>query len=481
MKIKLSRHKTKIVCTIGPASRSEKILKKLIHAGMNVARLNMSHGNLYEHSEDIAHIHRASEEIGRTVALMIDLPGPKIRIGKVNPDPLPLKRGETVTLCTSGKPGSLSLIPVEYPELTASVKKGSLIYLNDGFIQLKVRAIRKDEVDCRILVGGMLLSRKGLNIPGSPIRIDAVTPRDLEFVEFGLEQGIGLFCVSFVERAADLQKIRRFALERGRKVRLVAKIERKKAVKNIDEILDAADALMIARGDLGVETPIADIAAMQKQLIRKANLRGIPVITATQMLESMTEHILPTRAEATDVANAILDGTDAVMLSEETAIGRHPVETVRMMARIAASIERPEQASQWAFDLLDRFKKKKEKGTISIEDVISLDVIEATRILKIRLIIAPTETGTTPRRISRFKPPCWILSFSRDEAVHRFLCLSYGVLPLLLDEGDGNDWEALLEFTRARGLAAPGDTVILTESAPPGSRQNTGSLRIMRL
>lgn len=331
--------KTKLVCTIGPASRSDVTLEKLLLAGMNVARINFAHEKLEKHGDDIRRIRRASAKTKRPCQILADLPGPKIRVGQLRHEPIELAHGKEVWLTTRKIPGTGKIIPVDYSQLTQSVRKGSLVFLNDGFMQLQVMEVKGTEVKCRVLIGGPLLSHKGLNLPSAKLFVDAVTARDLEFVEFGLKEGVDFFGVSFVQRAADILKVRAFAHKRGKIIKTIAKIERADAIRNIDSILKVADGIMVARGDLGVEVPIEEVPVIQKRLIGKANWAGIPVITATQMLESMTHNIRPTRAEVTDVANAILDGTDGVMLSEETAIGEYPVETVDMMGKIAVTVE----------------------------------------------------------------------------------------------------------------------------------------------
>ncbi|MFH0813330.1 MAG: pyruvate kinase [Pseudomonadota bacterium] len=478
-KLTLPSHKIKIVCTIGPASRSESVLRKLVKGGMNVARLNFAHGSLEEHREDIRRIRSVASQLNQLVMILIDLPGPKIRIGKLQDEPVVLKKGASVTLTTNDILGTASLIPVNYKQLPESVAKGGTIYLNDGFIQLKVLEVSGTEVRCKVAIGGQLLSHKGLNLPNAKILIDPVTDQDLEFVEFGLQEGVETFSVSFVEKADDLIKVKEFARKRGRSINVVAKIERAEAVKNIDEILEVADAIMVARGDLGVQLPIEEVPGVQKKLIHKANFLGRPVITATQMLGSMTENIRPTRAEATDVANAILDGTDAVMLSEETTIGKYPVDTVKMMVRIAMSIEHQRRAVKVTSDLEDYFKGSAGQKNLSIEDVVSLNVIEAARALNVRFIVTPTQSGSTPRRISRFKPNCWILSFTDNKKTHHFLGLSYGVYPFEMEK-EGESWrEGVMKFIKKSGLVNKGDRVILTESVPPGEVEGTNSLSII--
>jgi pyruvate kinase len=479
--LNLPRHKTKIVCTIGPASRSETVIKELIKSGMNVARLNLAHGTLQEHRQDIGRIRSIAALMAQKVTILIDLPGPKIRIGKLLHEPLVLKKGDTLFLTTQESADKALRIGVNYKRLPESVSKKSIIYLNDGFIQLRVQEITNTEVRCRVIIGGQLFSHKGINLPGAKTFLEPVTERDLKYVDFGLGEGVDTFGLSFVEKAADIIKIKQFARERGYSINVIAKIERSEAVKNIDEILGVADAIMVARGDLGVQIPLQEVPAVQKRLIGAANLRGRPVITATQMLESMTENIRPTRAEVTDVANAILDGTDAVMLSEETAIGAYPVETVKMMARIAASIERQRRVIKLSSGLEEYFKRIVHQKKVSIEDVISLNVIETMRALKVRFILTPTDSGSTPRRISRFKPDCWILAFSRYERTQKFLTLSYGVFPFLMKNKIDSWHEKIVKFIEDRKLAKKGDKMIITEGVSSAQAGGTDSLRIISI
>jgi pyruvate kinase len=337
--LKLPFHKTKIVCTIGPASCSLSKLEGMIENGMNVARLNFSHGEFKEHAENIRNIRTAASKARCMVSIIIDLPGVKMRIGLLKNDSVVLKKGAEVVLTTRNVLGTDRLIPVEYKQLPRSVSKAKIIFLNDGFIQLKVEKVSRREVFCKVLIGGKLLSHKGLNLPGVKLNINPITKKDLTIVDFGLKHGVNIFGLSFVEKPKDIIKVREFARKKGFPVYLVAKIERQGAIENFDKILEAADAVMIARGDLGVEISIEEMPGVQKRLIQKANIMGRPVITATQMLESMTQNVRPTRAEVNDVANAILDGTDAIMLSQETAIGDYPIETVRMMAKISVTTE----------------------------------------------------------------------------------------------------------------------------------------------
>jgi len=335
----LPDHKTKIVATIGPASDSPAMLERLLRAGMNVARLNFSHGDLASHGERIARIRAAEKVTGRRVAIMADLPGPKMRLGRIEPGPIELRAGESFTLTNEDIVGNRQRVATNFERLPRVVKPGNRLFLNDGLVQLVVEQVQGSEVHCRVAVGGELRSRKGLNLPGIDLGISAFTAHDRDCLEFALRAGVDAISQSFVETAADMEAVRAAASALGKHPFLIAKIERADALRHLDDILKATDGIMVARGDLGVEVPIQEMAVLQKQLIARASLVGKPVITATQMLESMVASRLPTRAESTDVANAILDGTDCLMLSAESAIGKYPEEAVAMLARIAAATE----------------------------------------------------------------------------------------------------------------------------------------------
>ena len=463
--MKLPLHKTKIVCTIGPACRAPSKLAEMIKSGMNVARLNFSHGDFPEHAENIRNIRAAARASGRPVGILIDLPGVKIRVGSFPNGTILLKKHEEVVLTVRKASGTDVLIPVEYKQLTKVVSKGSIIYLNDGFIQLKVRRVGKYEVYAKVLIGGKLLSHKGINLPGAKLRINPITRRDLQIVDFALKQGIHVFGLSFIESAKDIDKVRQFAKKRGKSVYLVAKIERCGAIENFDEILKSADAVMIARGDLGVEIPIEELPLIQKRLIQKANAMGRPVITATQMLESMTQNIRPTRAEVNDVSNAILDGTDAVMLSEETAIGDYPQETVRMMAKIAQVTELQREGGNLSYDEAGQIRDMVgHRGALTVTDVLSLNAVRVAEELKVRYILTPTLGGTTVRRISRFKPHCWILSFSAQSRVCDSLTFSYGVYPFCLKKQITNGPDEAVKIIKKFHLAKKGDRVLWAHS-----------------
>jgi pyruvate kinase len=327
----LTPHKTKLVCTIGPASESPEILRQMLNAGMTIARLNFSHGDFSGHKAMIDKLRQTTTTDGKHVTILADLPGPKMRVGQLAEEPIELQSGDAFTLTTDEIIGDRQRVSVSFPRLPAVVKPGDHLFLNDGIIQLEVVKVVGHEVECRVFVGGELRSRKGLNLPGIALGVSAFTEHDHDCLKFALENGVHAISQSFVETRADVEAVREAAAALGHHPFIIAKIERAGALAHIDEILEAADGIMIARGDLGVETPLEGIAVIQKQLIRKANLLGKPAITATQMLESMVDHFRPTRAESTDVANAILDGTDCVMLSEESAMGKFPVQAVRML------------------------------------------------------------------------------------------------------------------------------------------------------
>ncbi len=481
MDIALTPHKTKIICTIGPGSRSEAVLEAMLAQGMNIARLNFSHGIFEEHRRDIKMLRSVAAKARRPLSILVDLPGPKIRVGTLSTEPLDLEKGAEVTLVADGGAAAGASIPVTYGGLSRSVVPGSPIYLNDGFIELKVVEASEGRVRCVVIVGGPLLSGKGINLPGARMFTDALTARDRELMDNALAEGIDTFSISFVESANDILRAREHARRRGARIYTVAKIERAEAVDNIDAILEVTDAIMIARGDLGVEIPIEDVPIVQKELIRKANLFCRPVITATQMLMSMVDNRRPTRAEATDVANAILDGPDGVMLSEETAIGKYPVETIAMMVRIAATMERRRKGVRSLTFLRDRLKEDLRSRQITIPDTISLNVAEAAHALQAPCILTPTARGTTSRRISRFKPESWIIACSEDESVCNFLNFSYGVCPVRMKTDTDRWYGEIIETLAREGHVGQGDRLILTEGKFSGREGGTDSMGIITI
>jgi pyruvate kinase len=457
----LPAHKTKIVATIGPASDSPEMLERLIRAGLNVARLNFSHGVFDEHAGRIARIRAAQRAAGRRVAIMADLPGPKMRVGAIDPEPIDLRRGDAFTLTALDEPGTAERVSVSFKRLPLVVKPGDRLFLNDGLVQLKVDAVEADDVRCHVVVGGELRSKKGLNLPGIDLGISAFTEHDRACLAFALEHGVDAVSQSFVETAADITAVRDAAREMGHRPFIIAKIERAGALDHYDEILAAADGVMVARGDLGVEVPIESIAITQKSLIARANLAGKPVITATQMLESMVASRIPTRAEATDVANAILDGTDAVMLSAESAVGRFPEDAVAMLAKIAAATESQRAAA--SINRLDEFYRT--HRPTSTAEATARVVEHALETVPCDAVVVPTRTGSTARMIARFKPPVWTVAVSGDPAVCQGLAFSYGVHAVDVT-GEPGDWRAFAAaWMRDHGMQARSAMLVAGPSA----------------
>ena len=457
----LPAHKTKIVATIGPASESPEMLERLIRAGLSIARLNFSHGEFSGHAERIARIRAAERVTGRRVAIMADLPGPKMRIGKLEPEPVQLRPGDTFMLTSRDIVGDSHRASMSFERLPGVVKPGDLLFLNDGLVRLAVERVTGTEVHCKVVVGGELRSRKGLNLPGIDLGISAFTEHDRACLEFALQNGVDAVSQSFVETAADIDAVRANARALGKQPFILAKIERLDALKHLDEILKTADGIMVARGDLGVEVPIEEMAILQKQIIAKANVAGKPVITATQMLESMTNSRLPTRAEATDVANAILDGTDCIMLSGESAMGKYPEEAVEMLAKIAAYTEAHRPPTRREALSLTAGGRRPETAAEAMASVVghALDTVPCAA------VFVPTRTGTTARMISRFKPAVWIVALSRDSKVGQGLAFSYGVYPEE-QAGDPGNWR---DFARdwLREHEVPGAIAMLVGGPSP--------------
>ena len=430
----LPRNKTKIIATIGPASETPEMLERLVRAGLNVARLNFSHGDFASHAERIQRIRSAAQAVGRRVAIMADLPGPKMRIGKIEPEPIELRSGEKFTLTTDEIIGNSQRVSVSFRDLPKVVKPGDRLFLNDGLVELTVEQVSGSEVHCKVSVGGELRSKKGVILPGIDLGISAFTGHDRACLEFALQHGVDAVSQSFVETGADIQAVRAATQAAGKRPFIVAKIERLNAIKHYDEILNATDGIMVARGDLGVEVPIEEMAVLQKRLIARAHIAGKPVITATQMLESMVSSRLPTRAEATDVANAVLDGTDTVMLSGESAIGQFPEEAVAMLAKIAAYTESQRPPVRLS-DLRARLGQGPPNSTA---DAITSVVEAALEIAPRAVAFVPTRTGTSARMISRLNPSQWIVALSHDPAVCQELVFCGGVEPVQLFENPRN-------------------------------------------
>ncbi len=450
-------HKTRIVATIGPASDTPETLRALMRAGLDVARLNFSHGNPDYHADLIARIRNVALEIGHRITILGDLPGPKMRIGELAEEPIELVRDEQITLTTEECLGDAERISVSFPGLPAAVRPGNHLFLNDGFILLEVLEVSATDVLCRIGAGGELRSRKGLNLPGIDLGISAFTEEDHQWLRFAAEHRIEAVSQSFVVCAEDVQAVRTAAKAFGYQPFIIAKIERAAALDALDPILEAADGIMVARGDLGVEIPIETIASAQRRITQRANRFGKPVITATQMLESMVNSRRPTRAEATDVANAILVGTDCVMLSAESAMGRFPVESVAMLAAIAQSIE-PERDNRVVAETLRDYDRHQTPRAV---DLIARNVFYTVERSLPRLVIVPTRSGATARSIARLRLPCWIVAFTPRPASAQALQFSCGVLPVEAP-GDRADWNAFArQWLSEHGIDA--GLVLLTQ------------------
>lgn len=465
--------KTKIVCTIGPACSSEKGLEALIMAGMDVARLNFSHGNHETHGDVIRALRKISARVARPVAIMQDLCGPKIRTGALQGStPIILADGADITITTRAAAGNESLIPTTYSQLPADVHPGDPILLADGLMELRVLETGADLVRCRVVHGGQLGEHKGMNLPGVTLSTPAVTPKDVADLDFGVAQGVDYVAVSFVRKAEDLLQVRRLLQERQAAIPVIAKIEKPEAVQNLDAILGVCEGVMVARGDLGVEVSPEKVPILQKEIIEAANRQGALVITATQMLESMIQNPRPTRAEASDVANAILDGTDAVMLSAETSVGQYPVEAVQMMSRIALEAEASGRACPAPRHLRPDYPHAIAHAACTIAGDLDL-----------RAICAFTQSGLTARLVSKERPGVPVFAFTHNRRVYDLTALYWGVTPLLVDFA--GDFDGLFQCVEreliARSLAAPGDSLAILGGMPAAAKGPTNFLKIQRL
>lgn len=465
--------KTKIVCTIGPASEDVEVLKKLLASGMNVARLNFSHGVHEEHGLRIENIKQASRETNIPVAIMLDTKGPEIRIGLLEKDQIELIEGEKITLTTTEILGNKERIFVNYSGLPNDVSLGDILLLDDGLISLKVLEIDATEILCEVVNGGLLSNRKKLNLPGVQLNLPGLTERDYADIAFGVKAGIDFIAASFIRNAADVIAIRKILEELDSQAAIIAKIENRQGVDNIAEILQVADGIMIARGDLGVEIPAEEVPLVQKRLIKESNQAGKPVITATQMLDSMSRNPRPTRAEASDVANAILDGSDAIMLSAETATGKFPVEAVKTMARIA---KRTEDSLNGG---LFRHIRNVNVGQNTTE-AISYATCSTAATLGATAIISASKTGSTARMVAKYRPQAPIIATTPDEKVARRLLLVWGVYPLIVDESNNSDrlFAKSVDIAKENGYIKEGDLVVFTAGLPLGIPGSTNMLKV---
>jgi len=471
-------HRNKIVATVGPASCSKEMLMALMEAGADVFRLNFSHGQHDALTETVALIRQISRNRRRAVAILGDLQGPKIRTGMMRGDVMTLTSGESVVITTADVLGEDGVIPTTYNALPQDVSDGDRILLDDGLLELQVEKISGEQVHCRVLVGGQLKNRKGMNLPGVAVSAPALTEKDLADLEFCIEQELDYLALSFVRTAAEVIELKKLLAQRGASIQVIAKIEKPEAVEAFTEILAAADGIMVARGDLGVEINSEKVPLIQKRIIRQCNLAGKPVITATQMLESMVNNPRPTRAETSDVANAILDGTDAVMLSAETASGDYPCEAVEMMVRVAVDVERdPQLKEQFFHPLLETC------GTRSLTEAIGQAACRVAENVGAAAILAFTQTGSTAALVAKYRPPMPVYAVTPTLAVRRRMALYAGVRSIRVDiEGDT---EAQIRSVDAAVLEAgvldKGDIVVITMGSPLSDPGTTNLLKVHQL
>jgi len=468
------QRKTKIVCTLGPSTEDDGILRELMLSGMNVARLNFSHGDHEYHLKNMTRIRAISQELGKPIAIMLDTRGPEIRLELFENKKVELKKGQTFTLCTQSILGNSERASITYKELPRDIHEGTTILIDDGLVSMTVRSLTDEEIVCVVNNDGVVSDRKGINVPDVDLSMPYLSQKDREDIAFGVRNGIDFVAASFARTADDILEVRRLFSQEGRtNVNIIAKIENMQGVQNIDEILRVSDGIMVARGDLGVEIPLEQVPVIQKMLIRKAYSSGKPVITATQMLDSMMKNPRPTRAESTDVANAIYDGTSAIMLSGETAAGQYPVEAVRTMARIALCAERD-------INYEKRFKERESEGTPDVTNAISHATCTSAQDLGAAAIITVTKSGRTAKMISKYRPSCPIICCTTDETVCRQLGLSWGVTPLMIGEADNTDdlFELAVQAGEDAGLLHDGELVVMTAGVPLGVSGTTNLMKV---
>ena len=465
--------KTKIICTLGPAVDNEDMIRALIRTGMNAARFNFSHGSHEEHLNRLNLLKSVRDSMGRPVASILDTKGPEIRIRSFETKSISLEAGDLFTLTTREVQGNVNLVSVTYPELHKEVSAGQEILIDDGLVALKVEKIDGQDIRCTVENGGTLSANKSINIPGVHIHLPALTEKDVSDIQFGVENDFDFIAASCVRRAADVQAVRE-VLDRfgGQEIRIIAKIENQEGVDNIDEILEAADGIMVARGDLGVEIPAAKVPILQKQIIRKGLQAGKPVITATQMLDSMMRNPRPTRAEVSDVANAVFDGTSCVMLSGETAGGKYPLEALTAMVSI---VEEAEQSIHY----WRQFEKRRVIPASNINDAITHTCCLTAKDLEAKAILAATNSGRTARMICRFRPACPVAALTMHEKVRRQLAICWGVIPFLTGEVTSTDriFSLSAEVALKERLVQNGDTVVITAGVPLGKSGSTNLIK----
>lgn len=467
--------KTKIVCTIGPATDDENILRELMKSGMDVARFNFSHSDHEVHKNRFEIVRRLSAELGLNVATLLDTKGPEIRLRDFKDHkPVYIKSGNEFTLTTRDVIGTEEIASITFPHLPKDVNVGSKILINDGVIELTVKSVSDTDIKCEVVHGGKLSDHKGINVPGVKLSMPYISDADMSDLEFGAKMGFDFIAASFVRTGADVIYLRKFTQSLGwYNPRIIAKIENSEGVENIDEILDAADGIMVARGDMGVEIPFEQIPAIQKELIHKAYNAGKQVITATQMLESMMINPRPTRAEITDVANAIYDGTSAIMLSGETAAGKFPMEAVKTMALIAETTEKD-------IDYIGRFKKRGDAESSTVTEAISHATVTTAHDLKAAAVLTVTKGGTTARMLSKYRPDCPIIGLTTDETTCRQMNMSWGILPGVIDEKTNTDdlIEHAIDVSLQKGYLKHGDLVVVTAGVPLGMSGTTNLIKV---
>ena len=466
---------TKIICTIGPASQNPETIKKLILAGMNVARLNFSHGSYEEQANKFRMIQDASKELGIPVAILQDTKGPEIRLRDFANGKEELKAGQKFTLTTDVTAGTNEKVSITYKQLPNDVEEGMAILLDDGLIELKVDKVTATDIECTVINGGFVSNKKGVNVPGAELSMPFISDVDREDILFGIKMGFDFLACSFVRSKEDILEVRKILDENGAKTKVIAKIENMQGIRNLLEILEVSDGIMVARGDMGVEIPLEEVPVIQKKMIKKAIATGKQVITATQMLESMTKNPRPTRAETTDVANAIYDGTTAIMLSGETASGQYPVEAVETMTKIA-------QRTELDIDYINRFQRQEMHG-VDVTNAISHATCTTAMDLKAAAIITVTMSGFTAEMIARYKPNCPIIACSVDESVCRQVNMLWGVRPLLIDKKETAE-ELFKEGVRRAeeaGYVKKGDIVVITAGVPLGISGKTNMIRVVEV
>lgn len=469
--------KTKIVCTMGPACEALPVLIQMMEEGMNVARINMAHGELEDHSARIRAVREASAKAGVVVPVLMDIKGPEVRIGKLREASVLLVPGEELTLTTIELEGDASRISVNYAGLPEDVSAGSTILIDDGLIELEVIESGGTEIRCRIISGGVLKPRKGVNLPGVRTRLPGVTERDVKHIHFGIREQVDIIAASFVRKAEDIIEIRQILEENGAgHIQIISKIENDEGVENLDAIIEASDGIMVARGDLGVEIPVEDVPALQEQMIHKCNLAGKPVIVATHMLESMQVNPRPTRAEVSDVANAVIQGTDCIMLSGETAAGKYPVESVRRMATIATKTES-------LADYRLQFRTRQTLHATTTTEVISQAAVSSSLDLDAKAILTPTESGFTARMVSKYRPKAPIIAITPDPKTIAKLCLLRGVIPVQGERARSTDellQSAIVDGGKT-GLLHEGDYVVISSGVPSGKSGATNLIKIQQV